>query len=72
MCQYPTERIRISSYQNYLEISDNNLKKLILEGAMAIGIIPWRHAITLVGYKTLNAGDRVYIKSSESQPVGNS
>jgi len=66
ICQNPTERIRIASYQNYLEISDNNLRKLILEGAMALGIIPWRHAITLVGYKTLNAGDKVYIKSSEA------
>ncbi len=66
MCLNPDERIKIGSYQNYLERTDNNLKKLILEGAMAIGIIPWRHAITLVGYKTLNAGDRVYIKSSET------
>ena len=66
MCQNPGERVRIGSYQNNLARTENNFKKLIMEGAMAIGIIPWRHAITLVGYKTLNAGDRVYIKSSEA------
>jgi uncharacterized protein (TIGR02145 family) len=66
ICQVPAERVRIGGYQNYFERTDHNLKKTILEGAMTIGIIPWSHALALVGYKTLDAGDRIYIRSSDA------
>ena len=66
MCQNATERIRIGGYQNNLERTYDNLKKTVLQGATALAIVPWRHAITLVGYKTLFAGDRVYVRSSDA------
>lgn len=64
MCKNPTERIRIGGYINHLERTDDNIRKVVLQGAATFSIIPWRHSITLCGFKTLNAGDKVYIKSS--------
>ncbi|MBN2213263.1 MAG: T9SS type A sorting domain-containing protein [Bacteroidales bacterium] len=64
ICQNPLEKIRIGGYRNSLERTTDNFKKIILEGAATISILSWRHALTLVGYKTLYAGDKVYIKSS--------
>lgn len=68
LCSEPEENLRIGSYRNHLYGSTNAWKQRTIEGAVTFGIIPWHHALTLVGYKTLQTGDRVYIKtSSESR-----
>lgn len=64
MCSNPTEKIRIGGYRNHIERTTENFKKVVLEGASTFSIIPWRHSLTIVGFKTLKAGDRIYIKSS--------
>jgi len=68
LCSSPEENLRIGGYRNHISGSIDAFKKVALDGASTFSIIPWRHSITLVGYKTLQAGDRVYIKtSSESR-----
>ena len=64
-CMNPSENIHIGEFTSFSERTVDNLKKMVLRGPVSFGIIPWRHAITLVGYKTLNAGDTIYLKTSD-------
>ncbi len=64
MCSDPEETIKIGAFKNNLSRTIENYKKVVLSGAATIAILPWRHSIGLVGFKTLYAGDRVYVKSS--------
>lgn len=64
ICTNPRERISIDGYVPFAVKYIDGLKRLILDGPVSLGIIPWRHAITLVGYKTLLAGDEILVKTS--------
>lgn len=44
--------------------STENLKSMLLKSPLAGRIGAWRHAMTLVGYKTIKAGDVVYSTTS--------
>lgn len=63
-CISPTEKVKIKGYHSFGDKTDDNLKRMVINGPVSLGLIPWRHAITLVGYKTINAGDRIYYKTS--------
>ena len=59
-CTNPSEKVKIGGYSPMGEGSDEALKKMVLGGPVSIALLSWRHVITLVGYKTLNAGDTIY------------
>ncbi len=63
-CPNPDENIQIGNYRNYIDGGIDVFKQVVIDGASTFSIVPWGHSITLVGYKELEAGDRVYIKSS--------
>jgi len=63
-CLNPGERVKISGYSYDNNLTADKLKRFVIQGPVSLGVIPWRHAITLVGYKTLKAGERVYIRTS--------
>ena len=64
ICSNPTERVKIRSYAWSNSLTTDILKSFVIEGPVSLGVIPWRHAITLVGYKTLKGGERIYIRTS--------
>ena len=69
-CNSPNETIKVSYTQfNHLLNGKNALKKKILESPLTFCIKPWQHAMTLVGYKTIQSGDKVYTSSSDSDYV---
>ncbi len=64
-CNTPTERIRIGGRTPFNGDSEDTLKRLIINGPVSFGISRWQHAIGLVGYKTLKAGDHLTIHTIE-------
>lgn len=63
-CISPVEKIQIGGYKSFDYSSEDTLKKWSIQGPVSLGISPWSHSLTMVGYKTLKKGDKVYIKSS--------
>ncbi|MBE0654034.1 MAG: hypothetical protein IH594_09560, partial [Bacteroidales bacterium] len=63
-CSLPEEKIMFQGYPGYTNKTEDNLKKMIINGPVSLGLVPWRHALTLVGYKTLSAGDKIYYRTS--------
>ena len=64
-CSGPDEKIKIENY-SYLSVHDNtpdSLKKMIVKSPMTFGVISWKHLLGLVGYKTIQAGDSIYIRT---------
>ncbi len=64
-CNEPEDRFYIGNYQYLTECSDDELRSWLVKGPIALGVAPWSHALTLVGYKKIFAGDKVYIRTSE-------
>ena len=65
-CQIPTEKIKIANntdFYTYQQTQDD-LKRLIMRGPSYFSIPCWTHALVLVGYKTIQAGDRIFIKTA--------
>jgi uncharacterized protein (TIGR02145 family) len=61
ICSNAPERINLSHYTWFDPYMDD-LKKLLLTGPMALSIASWNHAVTLVGYRIIKEGDRIYEK----------
>ena len=63
-CASPSERINIEDY-TYLNPSTqpDELKRLILKVPACIGIDCWWHSLVLTGFKTIQTGDQIYIKT---------
>ena len=59
-CANPAEKVKIGGYSPMGERSEDAIKKMVLSGPVSIALLSWRHVITLVGYKTFNAGDTIY------------
>ena len=64
-CNKPNDNIKIGDYQYFYGEQADELKALVLQGPVCLGISPWWHTITLVGYKTIEVGDEFYVKTSE-------
>jgi C1A family cysteine protease len=48
--------------------SEDNLKKMLIEmGPISGGLYDWSHAMTLVGYKVVEEGDKFYYRDLELQ-----
>ncbi len=63
-CINPQDIISFNSliYSSYYT---ENIKKYIINGATAISVSFWKHALTLVGYKVLEEGDSIFIKTND-------
>ena len=63
-CQYcsnPTETITIG-HEDWGELSsEDELKQYLFRSPVTLDLDGWRHAILLIGYKTLAAGDTIYM-----------
>ena len=64
-CPSPNERIKIGDYASFSPSSKtpDDLKKMIIKTPMTFGISSWWHFLGLVGYKTIQLGDRIYIRT---------
>ena len=63
LCGDPTERIWVGdNYQ--LKREFDSIKKAIIQGPVYVSVTLWDHALTLAGYKTIEKGDRIYIRTS--------
>lgn len=63
------ERIWIESYITLEDLGGtvDNLKSLVHKAPLALSVASWGHAVTLVGYKVLEAGDRFYVKATSGE-----
>jgi C1A family cysteine protease len=64
-CSNPSERIKIGNYTYFSPSSEtiDDLKKLIVKAPLTFGIDCWWHALGLVGFKTIQIGDTIFIKT---------
>jgi C1A family cysteine protease len=64
-CVNPNEKIKISNYTSFSSYSQtsDDLKKLAIKAPISFGISCWWHALGLTGFKTIQSGDRIYIKT---------
>ena len=70
-CTNPAERIKIAGRSNFYSGSYTNpedeLKKwLIQRGPISGGLYDWSHAMTLVGYHTVEVGDYLYFRYNDT------
>ena len=65
ICSNAPERINISHY-TWFDPYNDDLKKLILSGPVALSIASWNHAVTLAGYKIIKEGDKIYEKEESN------
>ncbi len=65
ICSNAPERINISHY-TWFDPYNDDLKKLLLSGPVALSIASWNHAVTLVGYKIIKEGDKIYEKEESN------
>lgn len=63
---YPLERIIIEDYITLSNIgkTEDNLKRMLFKSPLTISIASWSHAVTIVGYNRIKAGDRFYMRTS--------
>jgi hypothetical protein len=59
-CPVPNERIKIGGYGELSSYDqEDTLKAALYRGALTSGYQSWGHAMSLVGYKTVRAGDTI-------------
>ena len=64
----PIERIKIGSYITLASMgkTEENLKSMLYKSPLTISIASWKHAVTIIGYKKICAGDCFYIRRSNT------
>ena len=67
-CTNPSERISIANYYTYNApgtntITPEDFKKKVIRAPISFGIDSWWHFISLIGFKTIQEGDVIYIKT---------
>jgi uncharacterized protein (TIGR02145 family) len=65
ICSNAPERINISHY-TWFDPYNDDLKKLIISGPVALSIASWNHAVTLIGYRIIKEGDKIYEKEESN------
>jgi hypothetical protein len=61
-CQDWSERLWFIDGFGWVEKDDESIKSALIEkGTINFGIVPWWHAMTLVGYETADEGEPVWI-----------
>lgn len=63
MCQYPSERVGIDSYQKIgiFDISEERMKQQLFKSPIALGLFVWGHGMVVAGYKVVEEGDSIHI-----------
>ena len=66
-CTNPNEKIKIGNFTifNQNQKTPDDLKKLVIQTPTTFGITSWWHFLVLVGYKTIQSGDKIYIKTQK-------
>lgn len=67
-CNNPLERIQIANYTTFNSVEDK--KKAIIRGAAGFKVTDWpggSHAIQAVGFKSIEAGDSLFVMNSGSE-----
>lgn len=60
-CQEPTDIISIDGHQWISNsLGEDYIKEKLFNAPLPFGIFSWRHAVVLVGYKTIVPGDVIY------------
>ncbi|OFX59629.1 MAG: hypothetical protein A2066_14080 [Bacteroidetes bacterium GWB2_41_8] len=64
----PTDQFKIGGRVDFgssaYPVSEDNLKKMMIKyGPVSGGLLDWSHAMTLVGWKVVNEGDRFYYRN---------
>ena len=67
MSSSPTDQIKIAGRVDFgstaYPVSEDNLKKMIIKyGPLSGGLIDWSHAMTLVGWQVVKAGDTFFYR----------
>lgn len=62
-CQNPSEKIFIEG-KNFYYSDEEIIKNHLFKAPMTFGLISWNHVLVLSGYKTIKAGDHIYIHTS--------
>ncbi len=58
-CDNPDERIFIQGHR-YIPINEDSVKHHLMKCPLTIAIGEWGHSMALVGYKTIEIGDKIY------------
>ncbi len=58
-CENPNEIVKISGKSNEIKGEDNIKRNLITEGVLVARVVKWSHAMSLVGYGVVKAGDMI-------------
>jgi C1A family cysteine protease len=62
-CSSPSELVKIGGQNIYYNSTgEDALKAMILQSAVSGGVYNWSHALNLVGYRTLKAGDSFFAR----------
>ena len=62
-CNSPEEEIFLGDY-GWLSNNEAAIKQKLFIAPVTFGISSWSHALVLAGYKTIQEGDRIYLRSS--------
>jgi hypothetical protein len=64
-CPNPNEKIKIGNYTPFSTSvkTPDDLKRLVIKSPTTFGINSWWHFLGLIGYKTIQIGDRIYIRT---------
>ena len=68
-CPSPNEKIKIGNYTSFLPSltkTQDELKKLIFKSPMTFGVKNWWHFLGLVGYKTIQVGDTIFLNPTST------
>lgn len=64
-CNYPEEKIYLENhYYINNSLGENYIKQKLFKSPITMGIEPWWHALVLIGFKTVEVGDHIFIKTS--------
>lgn len=68
MCPNPSERIFIEDYGHYTKTEDS-IKRQLFRAPITLGLQSMQHSMTLVGYRTVNAGNNILDSSASMGSV---
>ena len=65
-CSNPAEKIKIGTYTGFdlYRQTPDDIKKIVMRAPTTFEIGTWSHALVLVGFKTIQEGEKIYIQTS--------
>jgi len=65
ICNNPEDRIMITDFASFEDVDEK--KRAVIAGATASTVRGWGHLVQVVGFKTIEAGDSLFVKNSDVQ-----